>query len=154
MGRFFDAIAFVLGFTKPISFEGEAALFLEDLAQKAYSKNEIVIDYLQNETYANSVPTQKLFQFVLDDAKNKVAIEKIALNFHFTLVKCIEKIAISNNICNLAFSGGVFQNSVLIDLILEHLDTKFNLYFHKNIPSNDENISFGQLSYYLNQKQK
>ena len=77
----------------------------------------------------------------------------MALNFHFTLVKCIEKIAIHNNSRNLAFSGGVFQNSVLIDLILEQLDGKFNLYFHKNKSSNDENISFGQLSYYLNTKQ-
>lgn len=153
MGRFFDAIAFVLGFENPISFEGEAALYLEDLAQKAHSKNENTIDYLQNVTFTNCIPTQKLFQFVLEASRNNVAIEKVALNFHFTLVKCIEKIAIHNNSRNLAFSGGVFQNSVLIDLILEQLDGKFNLYFHKNKSSNDENISFGQLSYYLNTKQ-
>ena len=150
MGRFFDAIAFILGFQSAISFESEAAMFLEDLAQKAYSQNKMPFDYLQNETITTNIPTQKIFSQVFSDTKTNVEIESIALNFHFTLIKCIKKIANHHKCRNIAFSGGVFQNTVLVDLILEHLGPKFKLFFHKNLSPNDENIAFGQLSYYLN----
>jgi hydrogenase maturation factor HypF (carbamoyltransferase family) len=34
MGRFFDAVSFVLGFEKPIFFEGESAMWLEKFRRK------------------------------------------------------------------------------------------------------------------------
>ena len=72
--------------------------------------------------------------------------------FHYTLIKAIEKIAVQNNCNILAFSGGVFQNTLLIDLIMTFLSKDFRLHFHENISANDENISFGQLNYYQNIK--
>ena len=77
---------------------------------------------------------------------------EIALNFHYTLIKSIEKIAIQNNCNILAFSGGVFQNALLIDLLWTFLPKDFCLHIHETISPNDENISFGQLNYYLNIK--
>ena len=32
MGRFFDAVSFILGFEKPIFFEGEYAMWLEKIS--------------------------------------------------------------------------------------------------------------------------
>ena len=60
----------------------------------------------------------------------------------------VEIIANNLQIKNIAFSGGVFLNSVLVDLLHLHLDRKFELYFHKKLSPNDENISFGQMVYY------
>ena len=77
---------------------------------------------------------------------------EIGLNFHYTLIKAIEKTAEKNNIKDLAFSGGVWQNALLVDLAIDVLGEKFSLNFHEKLSPNDENISFGQLNYYLNLK--
>ncbi|WP_281298958.1 carbamoyltransferase HypF [Flavobacterium limnophilum] len=154
MGRFFDAVGFVLGFTKPIYFEGEAAMYLEKIAQKWYSshKNHFV-DYLENEKLSNNIiPTKLLLDKIIASRQKGIQPGKIALNFHYTLIKCIEKIALNNKIHALAFSGGVFQNALLVDLILKFLSTNFEVHLHENFSPNDENISFGQLNYYLNIK--
>lgn len=154
MGRLFDAVGFVLGFHLQIYFEGEAAIFLEKIAQKQYlaSKSEL-IDYLENEKISNNViPTKLLFDTIILDKINGISVGEIAVNFHYALIKSIEKIAANNKIHTLAFSGGVFQNSLLVDMIIEFLSKDFDVHLHKNLSPNDENISFGQLNYYLNIK--
>jgi hydrogenase maturation protein HypF len=150
IGRLFDAVAFVLGFENPISFEGEAGMYVEKLAQKALNENRPTTDYLENESCTNSIPTKKIVSQIILDVKANINPEIIALNFHYTLVKTIEKIAVFANASELAFSGGVFQNSVLIDLAINNLKQKYKLHFHEILSPNDENISFGQLNYYLN----
>lgn len=154
MGRLFDAVGFVLGFQQPISFEGEAAMYLEKIAQKQYSTNQNpLVDYLENKEISNNIiPTKLLFDTISSYQQNGIQVGEIALNFHFTLIKCIEKIALNNKIHTLAFSGGVFQNALLVDLIIEFLSEDFAVHFHENLSPNDENISFGQLNYYLNIK--
>jgi hydrogenase maturation protein HypF len=144
----------VLGFQQPISFEGEAAMHLEKMAQKQYSTQEnILVDYLEKETLSNNIiPTKLLFDTIISCRQNGIPTGEIALNFHYTIIKCVEKIAANNKIHTLAFSGGVFQNAVLVDLIIEFLSKDFAVHFHENLSPNDENISFGQLNYYLNIK--
>lgn len=154
MGRLFDAVGFVLGFNQSISFEGEAAMYLEKIAQQQFSsaRNKCV-DYLENETLNNNIiPTKALFDMIISQKNNENQESEIAMNFHYTLIKCIEKIATNNKIGKLAFSGGVFQNALLVDMIIEFLSNDFELYFHENLSPNDENISFGQLNYFLNIK--
>jgi hydrogenase maturation protein HypF len=50
----------------------------------------------------------------------------------------------------IALSGGVFQNTVLIDMIQELSKDRFELFFNINLAPNDENISYGQVMYYSN----
>ena len=150
MGRLFDAVAFVLGYENLISFEGEAGMYVEKLAQKALDKNYLPKDYLKNELVSDCVSIKKLLQNIINEVQTKIDIEELASDFHFTLIKCIEKMATFSNAEELAFSGGVFQNSVLIDLIINNLKSKYKLHFHEILSPNDENISFGQLNYYLN----
>ncbi|HSN49571.1 MAG TPA: carbamoyltransferase HypF, partial [Flavobacterium sp.] len=154
MGRLFDAVGFVLGFRQPITFEGEAAMYLEKIAQKQYTTNQnTLVDYLENKKLSNNcIPTKLLFDVISSCQQNGIKVGEIALNFHFTLIKCIEKIAANNKIHTLAFSGGVFQNALLVDLIIEFLSNDLAVHFHENLSPNDENISFGQLNYYLNIK--
>jgi hydrogenase maturation protein HypF len=61
----------------------------------------------------------------------------------------VSSIAKNQNIKKIAFSGGVFQNALLIDLLIHLLGANFQLYFHKNFSPNDENIALGQLNYSL-----
>lgn len=71
--------------------------------------------------------------------------EYIAAKFHFSLVQSVKIMANKFNIKRLTFSGGVFQNAVLVDLLIHHLSKDFELFFHKNLSPNDESISFGQI---------
>ena len=151
MGRFFDAVSFVLGFEKPIHFEGESAMWLEKISQNALDENVKLIDYLEEENFEN-IPTKKLFLKVFEEKLLGKNLGEIGLNFHYTLIKAIEKNAEKNNVKELAFSGGVWQNALLVDLAIDVLGEKFSLNFHEKLSPNDENISFGQLNYYLNLK--
>lgn len=151
VGRLFDAVAFVLGFEKENSFEGEASMYVESLAKKALQKEALeLVDYLSDSTFKQHLfPTNELFNIVCKAAKKEVDKEKIALHFHYTLVCGIQKLATQTTITNLAFTGGVFQNEVLIDLIRVKLSNSHKLHFHDALSANDENISYGQLQYYL-----
>ncbi len=151
MGRFFDAVSFVLGYEKPIFFEGESAMWLEKISQEAFENNIKIIDYLEGEKIEN-IPTKKLFSRILKEKMTGKNAGEIGLNFHYTLIKSIEKIAERFAIKELTFSGGVWQNALLVDLAIDVLGEKFSLYFHEKLSPNDENISFGQLNYYLNLK--
>ena len=51
------------------------------------------------------------------------------------------------NVNKIGFCGGVFQNTLLVDLLIHHLSGGYELYFHEALSPNDENISFGQLIY-------
>jgi hydrogenase maturation protein HypF len=151
VGRLFDAVAsLVLGMNKT-SYEGEAAIQLENLA-KSYKKTDhpsISYSYFNNQ---NEIPSNKgeyLFNAILDDLKKGSKPDKIAYSFHISLVDLVRMVATKNNIKKIAFSGGVFQNELLIDMIISLLQHEFKLFFHKQLSPNDENISFGQLAYYI-----
>ena len=97
MGRFFDAVSFILGFEKPIFFEGESAMWLEKISQEAFENNIKIIDYLEEEKFEN-IPTKKLFSRILKEKMSGKNTGEIGLNFHYTLIKAIEKIAEKNNV--------------------------------------------------------
>ena len=82
MGRFFDAVAFVLGYEKPI-FEGENLLCgWRNFAGKVSHRFQKLKDYLKNDEFEN-IPTKKLFSKILEKKSGKSAGE-IGLNFHYT----------------------------------------------------------------------
>lgn len=140
IGRLFDGVSSILGLCDQVSYEGEAALRLEDLTAQYVSQNG----------YSFSVSYFEGMNFVIDDLladlQNQKPAPWIAAKFHFSLVQLIKHVANDFKISKLAFSGGVFQNAVLINFIIEHLDKDFQLYFHQQLSPNDECISFGQMA--------
>ncbi|MFM7358792.1 MAG: carbamoyltransferase HypF [Sediminibacterium sp.] len=151
VGRIFDAVASLLGLCDKQSFEGEAAMLLESLAQKYLMTHGLDFNdsyFLQGAHY-NRLPTATIFTGVCRDLRKGKSKDFIAAKFHYSMVQCIENIARHTQTKNISFSGGVFQNGLLVDLILHHLSKEFKLYFHNQLPPNDENISFGQLMYWL-----
>jgi len=145
VGRLFDALASLLGLCDYNTYEGEAAIILE---------NQIIDYRLENcQVYASEmvngiVPTQELFNNLYVDFKNGTQKEQVIANFLFTLANIILKMAEQSNVKVIAVSGGVFQNTVLVDMLKELAGTEYKLYFNRNLSPNDENISFGQLMYY------
>jgi len=148
IGRLFDAVASLLNITDYNSYEGEAAILLENLITD-YDVN-LCKSYLRK-TETNISPSE-IIKNIAIDIKSGESKENIVVNFLFTLANSIIEIAKINNYNHVALSGGVFQNSTLVDLVIELAPKQIKLYFHKDLSPNDENISFGQLMYYAHIK--
>jgi hydrogenase maturation protein HypF len=89
-----------------------------------------------------------LMQSIIDDLNQNNSIPTIAAKFHVTLIDYIARTAKKYNLYKIAFSGGVFQNALLVDMLFDLMDTKkFKLFFQNEFSPNDEGISFGQLIY-------
>ncbi len=155
VGRIFDAVASLLGLGDKITYEGQAAMLLEQLAT-TYLK-EFGLDfqdsYVPEGAAYYRIPTRSIIQYLLIDLARGRAAAYIAAKFHRTLVSIIKNVANNTDCERLAFSGGVFQNGLLVDMIRYHLQDTFQLYFHEQLAPNDENISLGQLAYFHIQEQ-
>lgn len=149
VGRIFDAVAALLGLTDVNTYEGEAAILLENSIDEV-NYNELK-DYLHNETY-NVVPSILLVEKIAEDINRNISVSKIAANFIYTLACIIISVARKHHYKIIAMSGGVFQNTTLIDMVLRVSGSEFVCKFNTEFPPNDENISFGQIMYYQNIK--
>lgn len=149
VGRIFDAVASLLNICDKQSYEGEAALLLETIAQQYVDKNgyDFNENYFSLLTDEDRVSTSTLLQGIVDDINSNKPVDFIAAKFHYSLATLIAEVAEKNVCKKIAFSGGVFQNALLVDLIQHHLSNRFKLFFHKELSPNDENVSFGQFVY-------
>ena len=147
VGRLFDAVAAVLGLADVVSYEGEAALLLETLATQYVARHGYEFEslYLSCWDGIGNVPTSVLMQEILEDVATGKPADWIAARFHHSLVHIVRKTAEAQQLRRLAFSGGVFQNALLVDLLIDKLSADFELLFHRELAPNDECISFGQL---------
>jgi hydrogenase maturation protein HypF len=149
VGRLFDAVASLLNVCHINTYEGEAAMLLENY----------VVDYnLEScRCYCDlsedgTVPTKTLLKNLSLDQKKGLAKTEIIVNFIYTLATLVFQVAAAQRITHIACSGGVFQNTMLIDMLKKMAKTEYTLYFNCNLSPNDEAISFGQIMYYLNIK--
>jgi hydrogenase maturation protein HypF len=117
------------------------------LRKRALNWNE---SYNIAEQTGASISIASLFMGILEDILLGKEVTMMAAKFHLTLVRMIDNIAKNQGVKGLVFSGGVFQNGLLVDLIHHHLSPKYNLYFHKYLSPNDENIALGQMAYFMN----
>jgi len=150
-GRLFDAVSALAGVREEIDYEAQAAIELEMLAPnevdepalKAYPFS--IIEYQG----MRLVKLGELFNTVVQDVKNQVPIPIISLKFHNTVAQIITKmcklIATETGIAQVALSGGVFQNRLLLKLATAALDREgFSVLTHHLVPCNDGGISLGQ----------
>lgn len=147
VGRLFDGVASLLGLADKVSYEGEAAMYLEALAKPWFDKNglHLIKHYIPDEINDGIISTNLLINNLLSDLQRGKTADYIAAKFHVLLIHIIQKVAHATDCRKLAFSGGVFQNELLIDLLIHYLQGEFELYFHQQLSPNDENISFGQI---------
>ncbi|MEM7369034.1 MAG: carbamoyltransferase HypF [Bacteroidota bacterium] len=149
MGRLFDAVAAVLGLCDIQTFEGEAAMKLEALASSYVDQFGLPDKSYEVDSKQRQIDVRNWLQQIIEDVRSGVKKGWIAAKFHLSLVFLIQEISKNLNIHQIAFSGGTFQNALLIDLIQLKLGQEFDLFFHRQLSPNDENISFGQLILYL-----
>ncbi|QLG44052.1 carbamoyltransferase HypF [Costertonia aggregata] len=146
VGRLFDAVTSLLLDIDTTSYEGEAAMLLENQARNY--KGTDYIDFLFGVDY-QKVPIKIITQNIQKAIFKGYSKARIANSFIYTLALAIIKVAEQNNFSRIACSGGVFQNAVLVEKLLQMAEKKgFELKFNRILSSNDENISIGQLWYH------
>jgi hydrogenase maturation protein HypF len=144
MGRLLDGIAAILKIQSINTYEGEAAMKLEALARSCKTES---MDYYPVAFNKNRVDWSALVHELLIEVKEKEDIPVIARKVFVSLAMLIKNVAARAGVKRIAFSGGVFQNAFLVDLITTLLQNEYELYFHRQLSPNDECIGFGQLAY-------
>ena len=91
----------------------------------------------------------ELFSMIAQDVRNQAPVSVISLKFHNTMAQIIAEmcklIAKETKISQVALSGGVFQNRLLLKLATAALQKEgFSVLTHHLVPCNDGGISLGQ----------
>jgi len=133
IGRLFDAVASLTDICQVMSFEGESGMRMEEFYDKT------IQDFYLFEFENGIIDILLLIEDIVQEDDIVIAISK----FFNTLVEIIYRIYKKYNL-PLVLSGGVFQNRILLELILDKIPTA---YVSKIVPPNDGGISLGQVVY-------
>ena len=146
IGRLFDAVASILSIKDKSTFHGQAAMLLEAKAVQHEHIASLKAYKIVNEN--NEFDLSPFLSEMVDDINKDKPDSEIAARFHLSLLEYIQWMAAGYACKQLCFSGGVFQNKLLVELIKQKM-SDHTLYFHQSLSPNDESISFGQLMHYF-----
>jgi hydrogenase maturation protein HypF len=146
MGRLFDCVSATLGITRAITYEAEAAINLEYTAATRVRSH---YPYKIIETDPFVIEVRDTLAAILVDKRKGVSNSTISAKFHNTIVEFSLAVATmlkrkygTQHVC---FSGGVFQNRYLLNLMIERFEkARFYVHVHRKLPNNDGCISYGQ----------
>lgn len=156
-GRLFDAVSALLGLCSATTYEGQAAIRLEEAQGPGaghdgqadelrypcpFGPSEIDPELLQLDTLS-------LFASVWADRRRGTAVPVIARRFHASLAEGLAdlaaRLAAERDIRHVGLSGGCFQNVTLTLALASALEKKgFIPLLHKELPPGDGCISLGQ----------
>lgn len=144
VGRLFDAVAALLGFTGAISFEGQAAIWLEHLARQAPLKTAYPFPWDGRE-----LDFRPLLQAVAEERLEGRDVAAIARAFHRAVAEGIHRAVLAlgqtYGADAVVLSGGVFQNALLLaDLNELFAGGPMEVWMGREAPPNDGGISLGQ----------
>jgi hydrogenase maturation protein HypF len=138
-GRLFDAVAALVAGRDAVSYEGQAAIELEQLADPSVT-DAYSVDGLSG---------AELVRCVVDDLLDGVAPPVVAARFHQgfadATVAAAAHAAQSVGLSTVALSGGVFQNVLFAERVAAGLAARgLTVLTHRHVPCNDGGISLGQ----------
>jgi hydrogenase maturation protein HypF len=133
MGRLFDAVAAVLGFSGETTYEGQAAIELEQLAGDE-----------QAEPYAWRFGDASALVSIVRFDRRPAPV--VAAAFHETIAAAAAAACAEvGEPRTVVLSGGTFQNVRLLRSTRERLEALgFRVLTHRLVPPNDGGISYGQ----------
>ena len=134
------------------SYEGECAIMLENAAARAKKLGLIphkMVFMYWNDGGVWQISAAPIFQAIARGLKEGVAIDAMALGFHEAvgdmIAALVEKIHEEIGTKQVALTGGVFQNKILMEYTLSVLREKgFDVYYNVSVGPNDGGISLGQ----------
>ncbi len=138
MGRLFDTVAALLGFTREITFEGQAAMWLEHLATTAPETAPYEFPLRDGE-----LDHRPMLSAIIADRARGRDLGEIARAFHASVADAVVRVhAELGEGRPLAASGGVFQNRLLVESLHARLGTL--LWINHVVPANDGGLCLGQ----------
>jgi len=146
LGRLFDGIAAICGIRGRVAFEGQAAMELEMCSAQDKTGS---YPFEWSDGPVRIVRVDPIVRQVVSELKEGVSAARIGGRFHATLVRLFTELCIElkrdTGISQVALSGGVFQNAILLLGLTESLTKAgFSVFSHRNVPTNDGGISLGQ----------
>lgn len=144
MGRLFDSVSALVGVRQMVTYEGQAAIELENLCDP-------------DETGVYDIPVQNdvmdifaLYPQLLQDMHDQIPVARISARFHNAVADvCLRVCQLINERTGtrvVALSGGVWQNITLLQKTRSLLlNAGFSTLTHQRIPANDGGISAGQI---------
>jgi hydrogenase maturation protein HypF len=144
MGRLFDTAAALLGFTREITFEGQAAMWLESFASQASTADAYPFPFAGDE-----LDFRPLLDAMIRDklhGRNRVEIARaFQRGIAKGLCNAISTLCRVNDLDTVVLSGGVFQNELLLHDLKNLLESEYlQIWTNHVVPSNDGGISLGQ----------
>jgi hydrogenase maturation protein HypF len=143
-GRLFDAAAALLGFTRETTFEGQAAMWLEQLARSSPPTQSYPFPYDGHE-----LDFRPLLESVIHDRLRGRSANQIARCFQRGVAEgirdALRSICAAHNLGVVVLCGGVFQNALLLEDLKVLMETdRLQIWTNHAVPANDGGISLGQ----------
>ncbi len=144
IGRLFDAGAALLGFVREVSFEGQAAMWLEQIARHAPFREAYPFPIIGDE-----LDFRPLLIAVARDRLRGRERSEIARAFQRGiadgLCNAIKMLCEAHCVDTAVLSGGVFQNELLLEDVKSLLAGEpIEIWTNAAVPPNDGGISLGQ----------
>jgi hydrogenase maturation protein HypF len=142
-GRLFDAVAALCGLRDDVSYEGQAAAMLEQVAQSSVTRT------YPFEIHEDVIRATPVICAVVDDLSSGRPVSEVAGAFHASmsglLVEVATRVREREGLNSVALSGGTWQNLLLLTRTREALlEAGFEVLVHRRVPANDGGISLGQ----------
>jgi hydrogenase maturation protein HypF len=130
-----------------VNYEGQAAVELEMAADP-----EVKEEYLfriDETTRPMIVDPSAIVKGIVQDLINGHSPSFISGKFHRTVARLVVEtcrgIRLESGLDRVVLSGGVFQNTLLLEWVLQRLQQGgFEVFAHRLVPTNDGGISLGQ----------
>ncbi len=152
MGRFFDAMASLIGIRHSINYEAQAAMEMEALASRVITDARSIdaryhFRFVKNEPV--EIDPKPLLVAICKDLDSGVAKPLMAARFHHAVAQLVVDVCESardrHSINRVGLTGGVFQNVLLLKLTTQRLAaSNFEVFIHQRVPPNDGGIALGQ----------
>ncbi|MEN6475618.1 MAG: carbamoyltransferase HypF [Syntrophaceae bacterium] len=147
LGRLFDGVAALLGLRRTVSFEGQAAMELEAVAQAGDA--HMLEMSIQEESGVMILDPTVMVRDLVQACIRGEAREELAQAFHRAFITAAVGLTLKlrerSGLNRVALSGGCFQNRILLEGCIQALSKHaFEVFHHHEVPTNDGGISLGQ----------
>jgi hydrogenase maturation protein HypF len=143
MGRLFDAAAAIAGVRQTVSYEAQAAIELEALAEPGET------GYYPMQLTGELLDPAPLLQALVADLRAGVALTVVSARFHNGIAAAIgavcRELRRQHGLEQVVLSGGVWQNMYLLSRATSRLQQDgFTVLAHQQVPANDGGLALGQ----------